>query len=998
MCASHPVEAEAGKRRILGVDSLDDGTVSRRPFWLDSDAVPVAAWLHHPRSDVVRRGGVLLCPSLGHEYTHAHRTLVHLADELAKSGFIAMRIDYPGTGDSGGDETLPDLVGHWGRSIDHAAQVLESFTSAPPSLVGLRLGGTLGFLASARRSFKGLVLWAPVNSGRRFARELRALARVSLPDDGGTGDFLEAGGFRYADETVRAIAAMDLASTTPRIQSALEITPHGDSAPDGTRKRLADLGIPASTVEQSDYEAMMAEPQFTSLPKDTIASVVQWLGDLHGQERVSANWHAVTEAAAARSRPTQISDPTFGEPAEVRETFVLIPASKAALFGVLTEPTIADPVSRPIAVLANAGSVHHVGPNRLYVELARQLAQAGFASLRIDLRSLGDSRTESSPEENHPYPSTAVSDVRTAVQWLVNQGGFRTCALAGLCSGAHTSFHAGHELIRDPISHVICINPLTFSFVLGMSLGTPASQQTVRDARYYAAAMKDPQRWRRLIRGQSDIGHITRFLMRRALMRADDGRRAIREVIGLVPRTRLEENLAAIVSSGRNIGFVFSTSDPGQELLMREAGRTVRRLRKAGSVSIQSITDADHTFSRKAARDQAIAMVTRDLELGPPSIALRRELLPADSSTWQDIRPIWSALLARNNESSAFVSTEWIEACLRHAPIEATGSWVVWRSEEEEPVGCALLWTGSGRIGPLTISRDLLNSPDVGGLGAEYNDIVADPRYRTAIVGDLVALLAKRNAGEVVLQGVRERLFQGIQAGWARQYWNGYQSESPYVDLDKVRDSGSDYLAHLSSNTRSQIRRSHRGYTERFGDADLTVAKSPDEGAAWFDELLQLHDTHWIQRGIPSGFTVAGRNFHKELIRTSMASEEAGSLSVDLTRVRFGKKVVGYLYHLVYRDCLYFIQSGMAYHDDNRLKPGLVCHALSVQRCLERGYHSYDFLGGEPHAVRYKRSMSTDRNILYWAQLPAPTLTMDLLEGLRRARRQLRAIRNSASS
>ena len=98
-------------RSTEGAVVLTTGTVERRPFWMNRDELPTAAWLHTPVDGLVRPGGVVVCPSFGFEYAHAHRTLLHLADLLAERGSAALRLDYPGRGDSAGDESTPDLAG-----------------------------------------------------------------------------------------------------------------------------------------------------------------------------------------------------------------------------------------------------------------------------------------------------------------------------------------------------------------------------------------------------------------------------------------------------------------------------------------------------------------------------------------------------------------------------------------------------------------------------------------------------------------------------------------------------------------------------------------------------------------------------------------------------------------------------------------------------------------------------------------------------------------------
>src|SRR6185295_15161162 len=63
------------------------------------------------------------------------------------------------------------------------------------------------------------------------------------------------------------------------------------------------------------------------------------------------------------------------------------------LFGILTLPsmTARNAQELPVFVYLTAGLLHRVGPYRLHVRLARELAHMGFSSLRVDLAGTGDS-------------------------------------------------------------------------------------------------------------------------------------------------------------------------------------------------------------------------------------------------------------------------------------------------------------------------------------------------------------------------------------------------------------------------------------------------------------------------------------------------------------------------------------------------------------------------------------------------------------------------------
>ena len=107
------------------------------------------------------------------------------------------------------------------------------------------------------------------------------------------------------------------------------------------------------------------------------------------------------------------------------------------LFGILTTPDEDVRVDdAPIALILNAGIVHRVGPFRIHVDIARQLAAAGFSTLRLDLSGLGDSspRTGKIAVEDR-----AVLDVNDAMNFLETETGVNKFTLLGLCSGAYNA-------------------------------------------------------------------------------------------------------------------------------------------------------------------------------------------------------------------------------------------------------------------------------------------------------------------------------------------------------------------------------------------------------------------------------------------------------------------------------------------------------------------------------------------------------------------------------
>lgn len=136
----------------------------------------------------------------------------------------------------------------------------------------------------------------------------------------------------------------------------------------------------------------------------------------------------------------------------VREQVVLL-GEKKGLVGIAAQSSAPDP-SLPAVVILNAGIVHRVGPNRMFVVLARRLAALGHMVLRFDLSGIGDSDTRNDGRE--PLDA-ALEDLREVLDGLESTRAIRKVILVGLCSGAdHAVIYAG----RDPrIAGIVMIDP-----------------------------------------------------------------------------------------------------------------------------------------------------------------------------------------------------------------------------------------------------------------------------------------------------------------------------------------------------------------------------------------------------------------------------------------------------------------------------------------------------------------------------------------------------------
>lgn len=242
------------------------------------------------------------------------------------------------------------------------------------------------------------------------------------------------------------------------------------------------------------------------------------------------------------------------------------------LFGVLTLPDAISP-ALPVVVIPNTGVEHRVGPNRLHVQLARALANAGYATLRMDVSGLG----ESEPAAGQA-PDGAL-DLQLALDLLQRSLGARGFALIGLCSGAHDA----HQLAKRDARVRAAL------FIDGYAYPTARHRR-----RRLLTKLLHPERaWRRVLnRLRPPAVAPPGFSL---------------DIYNKPPQSETASDYARMIERGMQMAFLFSGdlessySYPQQHLdafpLLHER------------VRIWHLPEADHTLTRRASREEVIARI-----------------------------------------------------------------------------------------------------------------------------------------------------------------------------------------------------------------------------------------------------------------------------------------------------------------------------------------------------------------------------------------------------
>ncbi|MEK9502412.1 alpha/beta hydrolase family protein [Gaopeijia maritima] len=115
----------------------------------------------------------------------------------------------------------------------------------------------------------------------------------------------------------------------------------------------------------------------------------------------------------------------------------------ANLVGIVTQPDPGKALpGAPAFVILNSGILHRVGASRLYVQLARALAEEGFTALRFDFSGVGDSEVR---KDAIPVEERFVTETREAMDYLAEVAGVDRFVVGGLCSGADGAFFTSLE-------------------------------------------------------------------------------------------------------------------------------------------------------------------------------------------------------------------------------------------------------------------------------------------------------------------------------------------------------------------------------------------------------------------------------------------------------------------------------------------------------------------------------------------------------------------------
>ena len=260
--------------------------------FLDLNGERVLATGHYPGGPWTR--AIVMCHPLGEEKLWAHRVFVSFARDLAAAGFAVLRFDFRGEGDSDRDFERTSLE----TRIEDAYLAVDAVRALNPSaevtMVGLRLGATIGLATAIRRGdVARVVLWDPVVDGAAYMQAVLRLnlmyqmalhrkvveSREALVARLGNDETVNIEGYELARPLFEEVSALHLAGLLPQYGGETLIVPINQEAAH-VKPELATLSEdnPRCAIQAVQEQPFWKETRaFCHRAEELTRVTLQWL-------------------------------------------------------------------------------------------------------------------------------------------------------------------------------------------------------------------------------------------------------------------------------------------------------------------------------------------------------------------------------------------------------------------------------------------------------------------------------------------------------------------------------------------------------------------------------------------------------------------------------------------------------------------------------------------------------------------------------------------------
>ena len=252
-----------------------------------------------------------------------------------------------------------------------------------------------------------------------------------------------------------------------------------------------------------------------------------------------------------------------------------------SLMGIITNPASREKAQAlPSVLILNSGLIHRVGPNRLSVRIAREMASLGFTVLRFDFSGIGDSEART---DTLPFAKSSVVEAKQAMDFMNKARGSTRFIVMGICSGADSAYSVA---LAD--ERVIGIVPIDF-------YSAPSAAYQMHE---YKRRLVRPRSWVKFMTGQSDLWSILKKVPGRLMNRNGNGTtHEIEEPTLAQPVEEFVPGFKKMIDRKVHICLIFSAGSPAffNYKQLFEAG--MKALFTSGQLVLHYLNKSDHGFT-----------------------------------------------------------------------------------------------------------------------------------------------------------------------------------------------------------------------------------------------------------------------------------------------------------------------------------------------------------------------------------------------------------------
>jgi pimeloyl-ACP methyl ester carboxylesterase len=269
-----------------------------------------------------------------------------------------------------------------------------------------------------------------------------------------------------------------------------------------------------------------------------------------------------------------------------------------SLVGILTEngdTNFGEKNNSTAVLFLNSGLLHHVGPNRIYVKVARRLTANRFVALRFDFSGVGDS---SPRRDKLPAVESVIDEARQAMDYLGYSKGINQFCCVGLCGGAVT---AARVSLCDPrVRKLILIN---------LPLPKTHHRFVVEQSNiYFRYALFSVRSWLRFFSMRSNYLHVWQVVS--AKIRGKVFRSSLYDSESQDATSKLKKFFRSIRMQGVRILMVNSGLEFGDEYFKTVLGDEYHAMQNSGLLRIERIAGADHAISPLSCQEELLDLIS----------------------------------------------------------------------------------------------------------------------------------------------------------------------------------------------------------------------------------------------------------------------------------------------------------------------------------------------------------------------------------------------------